>query len=190
MQSLENRGKKAAMNKAYGVVLMTLTACASNHTEVQVRNSERTADIQSFQTISITETRPADEKHPPIEARYELHADGLLRYSAYYLNMPIELNHLDSIEWIAGEHAQPVVQNIAMILRNPERAGLIEMPDEAACRARCYRFTLRRDHADSSHMLPETSPGFTALETAFRNLIATFEHETGRPLTARQLSGV
>ena len=50
---------------------------------------------------------------------YELEPDGVLRYSGYFGGMPIELNHMDGVEWPAGSRSVPSWRRSAPSLRIP-----------------------------------------------------------------------
>jgi hypothetical protein len=127
-----------------------------------------------------------------VQESYDLEPETSLRYSAYFGGMPIEMNHMDGMEWDAGEAGRAVFDAAAAILADPERlAELSPEPDDGPsppCPGRCYHLGVEDDRGDSTFLLGENGGrAFEILDGAFTALITAFERDTGRPLTPAQL---
>ncbi|MBN1770883.1 MAG: hypothetical protein JXB32_06480 [Deltaproteobacteria bacterium] len=139
------------------------------------------------------ERQPDGERYPNwVRESYRLESDGVLDYSAYFGGMPIEMNHMDGIEWEAGATGQAVFDAVLAVLDDPARfAELTPVPDdgpEPTCLRPCYRIGLSRADGDHTFVLGDReTPALAELETAFAALIAAFESATGRPLSPGDL---
>ena len=135
------------------------------------------------------------ERHPGgagdpswvLDERWALGSDSFLDYSAYFHNMPINMNHNDDLRWNAGDRGQAVLDTVRSILADPARfAELTALPDDAPapeCPQGCYRIGVERDHADSTFLLANRSTrAFALVDASFTALISAFEAGTGRPL--------
>jgi hypothetical protein len=133
------------------------------------------------------EHEPDGKRYPnQVKESYALEADGTLRYSAYFGGMPIEMNHMDSLDWKSGAHGQKVLDVVSALLADPERqAELKILPDDAPSPPfadKHYLVQLTKDKADSTRYAkdPKTR-AFRELDQAFTALITAFEKATGRP---------
>ncbi len=127
------------------------------------------------------------KKYPnPVTETYQLDRGGVLRYSAYFGNMPMEWNHNDSIEWRSGDAGKQVLQIAAQLVGDhdsgaKERRGS-ELPDSGV-----YFIRVAVADGDAERVLARHARGFPLLDGAFQSLIAAFERATHRPLTPDQL---
>jgi hypothetical protein len=133
------------------------------------------------------EHQPDGKRYPNyVKESYALEADGTLRYGAYFGGMPIEMNHMDGLDWKSGVHGQKVFDVVKALLADPQRRAELKMlPDDAPSPPfadKHYLVQLTKDNADSTWYVkdPKTR-GFRAIDQAFTALIAAFEKATGRP---------
>jgi hypothetical protein len=143
----------------------------------------------SIRDITIeVEHMPDGKKRPNyVKEYYCLTAEGLLQYSAYFGGMPIEMNHMDKIEWSSSDDGRKVLGLVQALLADPARSkGLKVRPDNAAplaSNAKVYLVHLTKDNVDLTIVSdnPKT-PAFKEIDGAFTALIGAFEKATGRPL--------
>ena len=192
------------MRRSLSLLLTLSTACASAPTPQATEEAMpepasapapvTTSDLTTRQ-ITLTATARNAAGRDDFEYRYTLAREGSLRFSAYYFNFPIHMNHNDSSEWNAGPHAARVFAASDALLADPERmAELCEVPDEdevvahpcgepAPAGAPVYTLSLHGEGGSSTWrpMQPE-SAAFRTLDAAFRAMTSAFETEMHRPI--------
>lgn len=137
------------------------------------------ADAPKPRVVVLSVHRDADGKRypTPVDETYELQADGVLRYSAYFGNMPIEMNHNDSYSWTSGDDGKKVFAAIATVAKQ-----LDKVPDE-----RKGIYVIGFTQGDSRAIADKKGKAWAAVDPAFRALIISFEKASGRPLKAADL---
>ena len=193
------------MRRTLPLVLTLATACASTPTPQaapQPAPAPTSAATRDFATQQITFTATARDAagRDDFEYRYTLTREGSLRFSAYYFNFPIHMNHNDSAEWNSGAHGARVFAAAEVLLAEPARmAELCEVPEEgavvahpcgepASAGAPVYTLSLHAEGRSSSWraMQPE-SAAFQTLDAAFRTMTSAFESEMHRPIAREAL---
>lgn len=142
-------------------------------------SSAAAEDAAKPRVIVLEIHRDADGKRypTPVDEMYRLEADGVLHYSAYFGNMPIEMNHNDSIAWKSGEAGKKVFAAFATVATR-----LDKVPDD-----RRGVYVIGYHRGESRAIANKQGKAFKAVDPAFRALIAAFEKATGRPLKAGDL---
>lgn len=114
-------------------------------------------------------------KYPlPVKERYALQANGTLAYFAYFEGMPIELNHVDSVEWASGPTGTKALEAVRSAIGKARPWADGDTPPQGA-----YVVTVRTHDSDFTVVL---SRGQRALDGAFEAMLAAFEKQLGRPL--------
>lgn len=142
--------------------------------------SVRADDPGDLRVIVLEIHRAADGKRypTPVDERYELAADGVLRYSAYFRNMPIDLNHNDSVEWKSGDLGAKVLAALAGVA--PRQLDKVPADPTGS-------YVIGYQGADSRAISNKRGKAWGRVDPAFRAMIAGFEKSTGRPLKAHDL---
>lgn len=139
-----------------------------------------------FNGVHIGILREADKKkYPlPVGESYSLTKEAVLEYSAYFHNMPIQMNHNDSIPWEAGEHGKKVIELLGALVNSPQIAELSPRSDEdGQCEDGHYSISLTHENSDKSFCLNVHSKGaYEPFHLAFADMLKAFESDTGRPL--------
>jgi hypothetical protein len=184
------------------ILTSAMAACASTADKPEQANSPpaqsakeksvKQVSIYSVRSIAVGVMREQDDvKYPvPVKESYELSATGTLRYSAYFHNMPTNMNHNDSADWQAGAAAQSVLSIVQGIVDDPSAfAGLVLIPDEgeSPCEASDYRVGVTREQADLDYCAKAGSAAFRSIHGAFSDLITAFEVSEKRPLAPSNL---
>jgi hypothetical protein len=134
--------------------------------------------------VSFSVKREADgKKYPlPVSEGYELDRDGKLRYSAYFFNMPINMNHNDGTEWNAGKAGRQLLTTLTQLLGRTGN-GLRKLSDDEQSSENAYVLQVRDRDSDSTFVVDDPkSPAWAAINRKFNELVAAFEKATGRPL--------
>jgi hypothetical protein len=169
-------------SRALGLVLLGFTLFSSR-TEA---DSKMTINTISF----LVEHQPDGKKYRSyVKEQYEL-TPGHLRYSAYFGGMPMEMNHMDSVEWKTdGEDASVFL--VALELSKDTSTGLVIRPDSAPSPTGgngIYLVHIETSKSSSTRSVEDQkSKAWLELNAAFQKLLARFEKSTGRPLTVGQL---
>ena len=137
-----------------------------------------TAKADKLRVIVLEVHHEADGKRypTPVDERYELEGD-VLHYSAYFGNMPIDINHNDSIDWKTGEAGKKVHAAFARVSNQ-----LDKLPAD-----RKGIYVIGFERGDSRAIANRKGKAWAAVDPAFRAMIAAFEKATGRPLKAQDL---
>jgi hypothetical protein len=147
----------------------------------------------AIRLIRIEVERQADGKKYPnyLKESYELTSDSVLKYFGYFGGMPLNMNHTDSIEWKAGHHGHRVLAAVTTVVSDPTLfADLEQVPDEGespCAQTVSYSIGLTKDEADVTFCVRKTKRVFSMLDRAFREMVAGFERDSGRPLTPAKL---
>lgn len=138
--------------------------------------------------VTITVKREADgKKYPvPVIESYELSKTGVLRYSAYFENMPIDLNHNDGIEWTAGADGKRVLAAAQAAI--PSLSVWTDgTPQPGGGRDGYFVLVASKAGDTTRYTRDPKSKGWRRIDPVFRAMIAKFEAATGRPLRPEQL---
>ena len=144
-----------------------------------VLGTVETAEAEGKLRVIVLEVNhDADGKRypTPVKERYELEGD-VLHYGAYFGNMPIEMNHNDSVDWKTGEAGKKVHAAFATVSKQ-----LDKIP---ANRTGVYVIGFQR--GDGRAIADKKGKAWAAVDPAFRAMIAAFEKATSRPLKAGDL---
>src|SRR5438067_9092139 len=115
--------------------------------------------------------------------RFQLDRDGTLHYAAYYSNMPIDMNHNDSLDWKAGESGDKVIAAAASVA-----ADLATLPVGEPGPPEAYLVGVTIDHADSTRVVADPKgKDWKVIDPAFQAMVAAFGKATGRPLPVSKL---
>jgi len=142
----------------------------------------------TVRSVSFEVQHEADGKKRPnqVKEHYRLDRDGTLRYTAYFGGVPIEMNHMDSIEWASGEHGKKVLAGVAALLGQfPVLEDDKPQPPVDANGVFLVGVTLK--DADSTRFATKETKAWAAVQQLFGKLVAEFEKATGRPKTVGDL---
>ena len=119
-----------------------------------------------------------------LKVNYTLEADHMLKYSAYYYSMPIEMNHMDSMTWPAGKYGILLFETALRLLPKLSelKDGEVEPPIET------FIVGISEDEKDSTFFVrANESKEWQEINNLFQKMIAEFEVATGRPLSPGEL---
>jgi hypothetical protein len=144
-----------------------------------------------MQVVFVVEHPPDGKTHPGyVKETYVLASDGTLAYAAYFGGVPSGFNPIDRTEWKSGPAGKKVLETAARVVAD-RTSGAQEAPDSKPVPNNgvdAYNITVREHDADRTVLvLDKKSKAWTELGGAFQEMIAAFEKETHRPLTADQL---
>jgi hypothetical protein len=119
----------------------------------------------------------------PVVEKYRVGPANILSYSAYFMNMPIHLNHNDSIDWSIGESEFELHQAVDTVADQ-----LVPLGEEETAPAGAYVIVLRINNRDSArYVSDQRSRAWAVIDPAFQKMIHAFERATGRPLDPYKL---
>jgi hypothetical protein len=135
----------------------------------------------------IVEHQPDGGKRPnQVKESYSISDAGVLRYSAYFGGMPIDMNHMDSLEWKAGAAGRRVIETTQRLLRD-KVPGLAEIfGDMAIPRNGVGLYVVVLDGGEH-YIQDRGSRAWAEMDAPFQAMVAAFEKETQRPRRPEQL---
>lgn len=168
------------MSWSYGAVLGLVLAT------VAARPAEARPAKATGVSFQVARARDGKKYPNPVRESYQLAADGTLRYTAYFHDMPIDLNHNDDATWNAGAAGKRVFDAIAKVAKD-----LVELPDDQPPPAggeKVYLVGFTGPAGDTTRYAADPKgKAWRAIDPAFRALIESFEKATGRPRKPEQL---
>jgi hypothetical protein len=132
--------------------------------------------------------RKADgKKYPlPVKEGYTLDEHGALRYSAYFGNMPTNMNHNDSIEWKSESTGAHLVDTAIKLYDQ-----LTVLPDDKQApngELEVYLVDFTKSGKGSRrYVLDHKATAWGELDGAFQAMVTAFEKATGRPKKPNEL---
>ncbi len=138
------------------------------------------ADAPKKAVVSTMSFSTANDK---MRVRYELERSGMLHYSAYYNNMPTNMNHNDSVDWKSGAAGAKAIGAIGSVVDD-----LTKLSDDQEPPPEAFVVTVSIDNADSTRVATDhAGKPWRVIDPPFRAMIAAFEKATGRPIPAAKL---
>jgi hypothetical protein len=134
--------------------------------------------------VSFSVKREANgKKYPlPVGEGYALDSDGKLQYSAYFYNMPINMNHNDGIEWNTGQAGRQLFTALDSIVGRKVK-GLRKLPDDKSSPETAYVLRVEERGSEQTYVVDDVrSPAWAIINQKFNALVAEFEKATGRPM--------
>lgn len=172
-----------------GVGSGSASAYVSSEDQAPTMNANTSVELVEFR---VDRQRDGKAYETPVNERYSLGADGNLTYSAYYGEMPTNMNHMDSVSWNAGDLGKIVLDAARRVAADPGLAAdLSDVPDgvaEPMAGSGLFRLTLRSLDVDATRIVSDPErKAYGVLDVAFQELIEAFRKETGRPIAASAL---
>ncbi len=144
-------------------------------------------DTITVRQIRFEIEREADgKKYPlPVKESYTLDEHGLLRYSAYFGNMPTNMNHNDSIEWKSESAGAHLVDTAIKLY---DQLSVLRDDTKAPADLDIFFVDFTRSGKGSRrYVYDHKAAAWSELDGAFQAMVAAFEKATGRPKKPNEL---
>jgi hypothetical protein len=130
-------------------------------------------------TIRYSVQRAADQaRYPlPVIESYTVDAARTLHYTAYFMNMPIHLNHNDSIDWQTGDDQSELLDASRRVADE-----MLPLDDAQKAPEGSYVIEVRINDRESCRYVSDSnSKVWQAIDAPFQKMIRNFEQATSRP---------